>query len=104
MPLGANYMPMIELGRVRGLIPVRMPRINFLLIVTDKAICQYIPQPWAKDILLPSGVSDLASGRELVKLSRLDPEEAIEELKKRDGELRFTGCITLDKIIEVEVR
>ena len=81
-----------------------MPRINLLLIVTDKAICQYIPKLKAKDILLPSGFSDLASGRELVKLSRLDLEEAIEELKMRDGELRFTGCITLEKTIEVEVK
>ncbi len=75
-----------------------------MLIVTDKAICQYIPKPRAKDILLPSGFSDLASGRELIKLSRLDPEEAVQELKKRDGELRFTECVTLDKIIEAEVK
>lgn len=75
-----------------------------MLIVMDRAICQYIPRPKARNVLLPRGFSELASGRELVKLSRLTPEEAVQELEKRDEGLRFTGCITLDRIIEVEVK
>ncbi len=101
---GVIVMRMIPLGRIIGIIAARIPKINLLLIITEKAVCQHIPKTRVKEILLPKGFSDLASGRELVMLSMMDIGKAIEEIKKRDKGFKLIGCATWDKIIEVEVK
>ncbi len=95
-------MPMIELGKVLGGIPIRMGSIYALLIVIEKGICIYIPPLKAKEILLPSKIVRL---REIVKLAKMDPEDLLKNITSIEGEKkRFVGCILKNQITSIELK
>lgn len=89
----------VELGVVKGCIPVKLGFIGLLLLVTDKAL---VLMKISKELIKPYAVDRFMEARTLVSLAKLNPKELSKKIMEEHGKYKVLSFIRKENVKMVE--
>lgn len=93
----------VELGEIKGGIPVMLRAMELFLLVTDKAlVILSLPKRFWKILVLPKGLDKIMEGRALVTLAKLERNELIKKIREYWSKCKVLGFIKKEDIKVIE--